>query len=422
MRYFIFLFFLIISFNVCAQRKYSPGYYITQTGQKIEGFIEDNISYDSPKRIFFKSTLESSANEVSISDISEFKIDNDFKFVKYNITYDQNQVENSNPINRLGKEPYLQNKIVLLKVIVEGNATLYQAVINDCSFYYFKTNKENTPQLLLYRKYFYDGRVYENNDFRKLLFERFSTNEKEISSFYKMKYDMETLTDFFVKLNKEDNSLVAQSIVVEKSANKMQYKVLAGVSGFNTSLKYGNDGNIESSSPSFGSPLFGVEIAKSLGKNYRKSEVFGRFFYQNSKIDVEQESRRDNIYDRTLQMKADINSLCLNLGYRYAIVKTKQSKLFIQGSIGYNYALSGSSIVVNDEKRYIASDPTFVTVSEIEFKGFQSEIYYNFGLGYSLNKYALHLEYSTTRNYHDNNIDLKGGFDGFNLIFSYTIK
>ncbi|WP_295334424.1 hypothetical protein [Flavobacterium sp.] len=422
MKYFTFLIVLIISFNTYAQKKYSPGYYINQSGQKIEGYIEDNLSYDSPERIFFKSSLESSATEVSISDISEFKIDNNFKFVKYNIAYDQNQVENSNPINRLGKEPDLQNKIVLLKVIVEGNANLYQAVMNGCNFYYFKTNTEKTPQLLIYRKYFYEGRVFENNDFRKLLFERFSTNEKEIKDFYNIKYNKDTLTDFFVKLNKADNSLVTQSVIIEKSANKMQYKILAGISGFNTSLKYGNDGNIESSSPSFSSPLFGVEVAKSLGKNYRRSEVFGRLFYQNTKIDVEQESRRSNIYDRTLQMNADINSLSLNLGYRYAIVKTQKSKLFLESSIGYNYVLSGSSIVINDEKRYIASDPTFVTSTQIEFLGFKPEIYYNVGVGYSLSKYALHLGYSTSRTYFDDGVTLKGGFTGFNLIFSYTIK
>lgn len=422
MKHFTFLIFLIISFNAYAQKKYSPGYYINQSGQKIEGYIENNISYESPERIFFKSSLETGATEVLISEISEFKIDNDFKFVKFNITYDQNQVENSNPINRVGKEPNLQNKIVLLKVIVEGNANLYQAVMNGCNFYYFKTNTEKTPQLLLYRKYFYEGRVYENNDFRKLLFERFSTNEKEINDFYNMKYDNDTLTDFFVKLNKLDNSLVNQNIAVESNINKLQYKIFVGVTGFNASLKYGNDGYIDSSSPSFSSPLFGFEIAKSIGKNYKKSEVFGRLFYQNSIIKTEQKSNRNNIYDRTLKLETDINSLSLNLGYRYAIVKTQKSKLFLESSIGYNYVLNGSSIVINDEKRYLATDPTFVTSTQIEFTGFKPEIYFNIGAGYSLSKYALHLGYSTSRTYYDDGVTLKGGFTGFNLIFSYTIK
>jgi hypothetical protein len=146
---------LLISILSYSQKSFVKGYYIDQSYNKKEGFIQDTNPYNNPEKIQFKTLLEEKPIEISIDDIREFKVNENYKYVKYIVDYDYDQVVNNNEIKIYGKEPNLKQKIVLLKVLVEGKVSLYKAIIDDEIFFYVKNSNDEKPKLLIHRKYNY---------------------------------------------------------------------------------------------------------------------------------------------------------------------------------------------------------------------------------------------------------------------------
>jgi hypothetical protein len=188
MKKVFFLVTLLISIITFGQDNYSSGYFIDQNNKKIEGLIEDTNPYNNPEIINFKSSSEAQAAEISITNIKEFKINSDYKFVKYTVDYDYDQVVNKSEINVYGKEPNLKKKTILLKVLVEGNATLYKAIVDDCVFFYFKNDNDTNPILLIHRKYNDNKSISENNEFKKQLYDQMKTETLLIDDFLKLEF------------------------------------------------------------------------------------------------------------------------------------------------------------------------------------------------------------------------------------------
>lgn len=422
MRNFTLFFVCLLTSMVFAQKNFSPGYYINQSGQKVVGFIEDKNPYNNPEKIVFKTLLESEAIELSMLNITEYKIDEDFKYVKYFVQYDIDQVVNKDPINRLTKDPKLQEKDMLLRVLVEGNATLYQAVINDCVFYYIKTKEDVVPQLLIFRKYKFDYKIVENNEFRKQLYEKLSNNSTQIKEFYAVKYQQEELVELFKDINTKDSSLVLQNVSEERSKNKFNYRILTGTSSLEMSYRYIISGDMKPTGSAIFNPILGVEVSNVLGLTTRRSEIFGRFFYQKLTVASEQVTETTS-YIRTLRLEADLSTLNATLGYRYALLKKVKSKLVLDSSVGISAVVGGTNELI-DRFVYSGSNPANPSTQRQNFDVMRRpDLIATLGVGYIFNeKYSFHFELSAPKDYLSKYKIFLGQITCFNLLFSYNLK
>lgn len=416
---------LLVTIVTFGQDNYTSGYYVDQNNKKIEGFIEDTNPYNNPEKINFKSSLEAPTSEISIANIKEFKITSNYKYVNYTVDYDYDQVVNRSEINIFGKEPNLKKKAILLKVLVEGNATLYKAIVDDCVFFYFKNNNDETPRLLIHRKYNDNKTISENNAFRKQLYDDIKTETLLIDDFLKLDFKESDLVKVFNKTNNASNSLVEQNVSADKGKNKFCYKIFGGVSTFFAPYTFLSEYKLKTSKTSFSNPIIGFEFSNILGTDSNRSELFGRLFYQKTNSESHSSAERNGSYPGSdVTLTSEFSAITISAGYRYAIIKSGKNKFSIDGGLGVSRILSGDFKLHKELYYFIGgTDPITTQTEDFVFDEYSMSIFLNAGLSYTFNnKYAVNLEYSTPKNYLSKYTDLSGGYSNFNLIFSYTLN
>lgn len=413
---------MLFSIVALGQDNFVSGYYIDQNNNKIEGFIEDVNTNNNPESINFKSSLTDKLNVIPISNISEFKVSTNYKYIKYIVKYDYGQVVNKSEINIYGKEPDLKKKTVLAKVIVEGEISLMKAVINDFVFFYIKNSMDEKPRLLIHRKYNDNNKLRENNDFRKQLYDELKSDKIVMDNFTNLKYAEDELVALFKNVNIDNNSLVDQNISAEKYKNKFKFRLIAGLSSAHATYDFKNTIGMKPVDITYTNPMFGVEISNVFGTNSRRSELFGRFFYQNLKSKANYHSEQTNSFTTDYTLNSNISTLNFSGGYRYAIFQKGKNKVTIDGSIGYTTILSGD-VTIDYLVTYTGANPNPPVEVTTVYDKLASNLFFNVGCGYVFdNKYGITLEYSPQKNYLDKYVVLEGGYSNFNLIFTYTFN
>lgn len=416
------LFLVIFSISAQSQNNFAPGYYIDQYNKKHEGFIEDENPYNNPEKIYFKATFDSQMNEILIDNINEYKISDDFKYVKFKVDYDVDQVVNKSEIDVYGKNPNLKQKIVLLKVLVEGNVDLYKAIIGDCLFFYVKNNTDEMPKLLIHRKYNVNNSIIENNDFRKQLYDDLKSETLEIGEFLNLNFKESDLTEVFKKSNGQNNSLVAQNVNAKKRQNKFYYKIFAGVCSFSAPYSIVGQIDLEPSQRNFTNPIIGAEFSNIFGINSGRSEIFGRIFYQKVSAESNYLDKTYLSFTRDFNLNFEYSTINISAGYRYAIYKRNKNKFFLDGSFGVSRVLN-SDITLKKSIVFIPPNPNPDVFTSQTFDKFQLNGFFNFGLGYVFNnRYSINFEYSLPKNILNRYVDYSGGISNFNLFFTYTLN
>ena len=120
---YLLFFFLVISF-LNAQTKYEIGYYITNSGEKVECLIKNEDWKNSPESITIKKSESDTNTSISTSNLNEFTIYNKKKYKFFSV-----DIEKSSSHDRqltYEKEPFFLKENLLLEVLVEGKASLYK--------------------------------------------------------------------------------------------------------------------------------------------------------------------------------------------------------------------------------------------------------------------------------------------------------
>jgi hypothetical protein len=416
------LFLALFSVTSQSQDNFAAGYYIDQYNKKHEGFIEDTNPYNNPEKIYFKPSIDDKINEISIENINEFKITSDYKYVKFKVDYDIDQVVNKSEFDVYGKDPNLKQKTVLLKVLVEGKAILYKAIIDDCVFFYMKNDTNEIPKLLIHRKYNRSNSISENNDFRKQLYDDLKSETLPISEFLNLNFNESDLENVFKKANNQNNSLVEQNVDAKKRKNKLYYKIFAGISSFSAPYSILGVIDLEPSKRSFTNPIIGAEFSNILGVNSGRSELFLRIFYQKVSAESSYLDKTSTGFTREFNLNFDYSTINVTAGYRYAFYKSGRNKFFLDGSFGVSKVLN-SNITLNRETVFIQPNPNPDFSSSETYDKFQLNGFFNFGLGYVFNnKYSINFEYSLPKNILNRYVDFSGGVSNFNLFFTYTLN
>ncbi|MBN8641338.1 MAG: hypothetical protein J0L86_05935 [Flavobacteriales bacterium] len=394
------LILIFVSIIAQAQGNFQKGYYIDLNNVKHEGYIDDLNPHNCPSEIRFKVNLtDESFTVIDEKYIQEYTSNNNYKFQKFTIQFDSELTNNRNPYDIVHKLPVLETKTVLVKLLVEGNNSLYSAVIKDKTFFYLKKKDIPEPIYLVYKKYIDGNRELENASFRGVLHNEFSVVDSSLTfqDFSELKYDQNVLIKLFERINSKDNSLIKNEVDNKRNKLKFSLTVLLGYSfsNFETNI-YQRNQNSSSSSP-----LVGFELSLGSPFDAKRFEFFGRFGAE--KIDSKiSETENYNLESTIVEKSVILSSLAISasIGPRYYFNLNNSSRIFIDTSFGLT-TLSGDFEIQNAITRYInLANPT--TVNNNYSIGLKNGIFLNFGVGYWFkNKFGLDLRYTTPRQYFD---------------------
>lgn len=191
----LFIFFLFVCVQLNAQSLFEEGHYKDFQEITHQGLISIYSVTDSKPYFFFKEKHRSSPDTVYKNTISEIRVSG-FKFVRRDVEV---LAVDADPIN----EENFTKKSLLLRVELEGEATLYSGPENSESIFYFSVPNQMTKQLLYSQYLRYDGQIARNNEFRDQLTNIFSCGEIDLSS---LKYEKSQLMNIFTQYNECVNS------------------------------------------------------------------------------------------------------------------------------------------------------------------------------------------------------------------------
>ena len=388
----IFALFAAFFFTLHAYSYDEKGYYITNSGERIEGFFEaDEIytNYHDLGAIGFKRAREDNYSHLSPDDIKEYGIGMQYKFRKHTVLIDMSGTS-AGDVN--GKNPKWEEKTVFLSIVLEGAATLYSYTANYNTKFFFSlaANPAQVDQLV-YKKYMSaNGTEAENTFFRQQLLNNITCEGQSADDFLNIRYEKADLVNVFKKYSECKN--VDYTLYTEGPVDKrgVRFTVFAGYYLLNFGI--GNSATpTDKSGTDFG---FGAEAAYVVPSG--KSEFFLRLEYEvMSGSTAEIVNTGFNNIANTYDLDAKV--LDVYFGARYNLILNRRNKFFVDGALGLCFP-SGSVV-----KTSVYTTDTNVTYpGETRIFELTPNFCGNVGIGYVMNdKYGISLRYETRRDFFD---------------------
>ena len=384
----IYFLFLCISINSFSQIKFDKGYFIDNSNKKIECFIRNIDWLNNPTKFEYKISENSEQKTNTITDVKEFGIYNSSKYIRALVDMDLS----NNELYKLSESEELkyEEKQAFFKVLIEGNATLFEYVDGNLVKFLYKKNDSEIEQLILKKYKNSDNNIVSNEEYKKQLWLHLKCNNITFKSFKYLEYKKRNLVDFFLKYNKCKNE---DYINYEKNKKQDLFNLNVRI-GLNNSSLSTNNTTVSSSTryPDFESKIglrAGLELEYIFPFNNNKWAFIVEPTYQSYKVENEGSVRNS----------VDYSSLELPFGIRHYMFINKNSKLFLNGSYIIDFS-SGKALNL-----------------EIESSG-----NLGFGLGYKRNdKLSLEFRYHTSRDLFYNYRTTFSNYNTVSLIFGYTI-
>lgn len=372
---------------IYAQANYEKGYYIDNTGKKIDGYFKiiDFEKVNSLTFLDFKNELSSNVIRVDPNLITEFGIGIELKFQKVNIEIDDFDLSGTSP----SKDLNVKATTLFLNIVLEGTqATLYKYDSGNGVKYFYKINGKtnNTTSSitqLIYKKYRNaEGQEKVNNSYREQLFKDVKCDDQTFNDFINLQYDKNELEIVFQKYNQCKNS---QTISYK---NKFEKKIIIHVAGLaGISMLHNPDGNQFAA---------GAEI--ELVMPSEKVSFFIKSLYENNKVKVVNQYYTANNFDfheDTYQINS--NSIDLIFGLRYFVNMSKKHKIFATLGLGANNQLRGLKIIpkITNGAGQFVSGPYYQSL--------EGSAFLTTGIGYLFNdKFGIEFSYDTAKMIYQN--------------------
>ncbi|KAB1069749.1 porin family protein [Tamlana haliotis] len=374
---------LCFNYLCFSQIIFEKGYFIDNQNQKTECYIKNQDWKSNPSKIDYKLTEEGDPMTLTVSEVTEFTIYNSSKFVSTQVEIDRTLNEVS--LLTTNKNPVFNEETLFLKVLVEGEKSLYEYIQGNITRYFYGTSAQDAKQLV-WKSYKDDQDIiYENNTFRKQLWDDLKCPNFEIGSFLKLSYDKKDLIPLFVEYNKCNNQEVAY---IDKHKNRGFFNLNLKPRWMSSSLEIvssNQDKNVKFDNESdFG---FGLEVEYILGLNKNKWAFFIEGVYEH--FDTEKTRNDTNAFFGAggLTTIVSYKNISIPFGVRHYFFLNEKSKIFIDAAYVMNANFSS-------EVKYETSNNSDLSPMEIK-----SGSNLAFGFGYKFaDKYSVGLNYQTRRN------------------------
>ena len=415
---------LLVSAACFSQKNFLKGYYIDNSGKKMECLIKNSDWEYNPDFFDCKTNPDDVSREVSISEAKEFAIDGYFKYVRETVAIDNSKGE---PDYSIDKEPNFTTVTVFLKVLVEGTNNLYQYENNTFPIrFFFKNNTQNIQQLI-YKKYFKSNEnmsnLYANDFYKRQLLATVNCKDSALKV-ESLQYSDDDLRDYFNLVNKCSGDTSSKE-VSKRQKTKLYYKL-----AFNTNYSYFDliskngirtvpfDGSNETGKKT--SFSIGVELEAILPFNNRSWAVFTEPSFISYKGDGIMTStyyinpNYNNGYtNNDYKINFKFNSVTVPFGIKRNFNFNKNSKFYLETGINLQFVSNSDLLITRDNNGY----PTFLYT---ELNGIKYNLL--FGVGFQFKKYVIAFRQYTNTNvnpYTDSNVY---AFKNTSLLLKYQFN
>lgn len=392
---------LFSTFSVFSQTNFEPGYIIQANGTKLDCLIKNEDWKGSPVTFNYKLGENAEVKTGNVTNISEFG-SNNFKYIVATVQMEQASDKVGNLTENRNSD--FKNETLFLKVLVEGNASLYYTIKNGDNRFFYKMN-DGEIQPLIYKRYLtISNKMGENNRYKQQLATDFVCSNLKNLDFDKLEYKKSSLIKRFEEYNTCNN---AQYIVYQKK--DFQY-------GFNLTLRPGltfgsafvkRSGEAQIDFDKNIGIRIGLEAEYILPFNNGKWGLFVEPTYRNYKGEKERLINEDfpTMRDTTL-ITVKYNSVEMPIGLRYYMFLNEDSAIFLNGAVVFDVSTLDSEITSSKESSY-----------NLDFK---SETTTAFGAGFRFkNKYSIEARYMLSKKI-INYVNASASYQSFSLIAGYN--
>lgn len=346
MRKFLFVFFILTYSLTHAQIEFEKGYFINNSGIKTECFIKNLDWRNNPKTFEYKINIQDTKSSIgTTSNVEEFGIDKTSKYKKFDINIERS----GNNISELteNKNPVWKEEKLFLKVLVEGDATLFSYTEGNIYKYFFKTNNSLVEQLI-YIKYLNSssengtiGSVSENNQYKQQLFNTLKCSTLSENNFKNTKYEKASLIKLFKEYNACFNPNATNNFEEKTKKNLFSASFTPSINYTTISIKDPNTSNNYSTDLD-GKMIFkiGAELEYTLPFNKNTWSLFINPGYQKYKNEKKYPVLFNNGWGGThkdISVEVEYSSFEIPVGVRRYFFLNQNSKIFINGAYVLNF-------------------------------------------------------------------------------------
>lgn len=379
-----------------AQVTFEKGYYITNSGERIDCLIKNSDWKNNPDRFTYKLSEKASVQTKTAREITEFQV-GDYKFIKSIVAINRS----SNATGKLEATREVKSKPeeLLLRHLIEGSANLYYYEEGNLRrFFYARENAQVKP--LIYKRFRKSDRsIGENNTYKQQLWNDLKCEGISKRFVDNTAYKIGSLTNLFVAYNKCSDTNWVDSTPKEQK----DY--------FNVSLRPGiNFSSLEVNrldrSAQYDSKVsfrIGLELEFVLPFNKNKWALLFEPTYRNFQSTTTQDL---SFSPDLIILDADYPSIEFSAGIRHYSFINENSVLFFSG------------YMLNDMELNSSVSALILSGSRLEVNPLSN---FAIGLGYKvLGKFSLEFRYDFAREILRTD-PYSSDFKNSAVIFGYTI-
>lgn len=331
-KFFSFL-LIFVSTGVYSQITFENGYFIDNHNHRFQCLIRNADWRNNPNEFEYKLNEEDEPKKGNLSTVKEFGVLGYSKFIRADTQIDRSS-DNLNTLTT-AINPIWTEERLFLKVLVEGEATLYYYTEGNLERFFYSI-ADSLPQQLVYKKYLTKGGAVASNQlFRHQLWKNVSCEGTFTNASDKIRYYKKDLENYFIQYNE----CTGVSYVVYNFKDKrdlFNLKITPGINYASVAIDHvhGNLFDVDFSPQT--SYRLGIEAEFILPFNKNKWGIILEPTYQYFHSEKQVTTRMASINYQSVEFP---------LGLRYYLFVNDNLKFFVDGYYISSFALNFDSTV-----------------------------------------------------------------------------
>ncbi|HLN95444.1 MAG TPA: hypothetical protein VK183_07390 [Flavobacterium sp.] len=352
----------------------------------------DNLN-DAGTQLQFRKNADAPVETISMLEVKELGIGQAMKFIRAEVEVEDSSLYDTSL--SVSGEPIWKIKNLLLRLWVEGNASLYSYQSEKGEKFFFSVADKSVPitQLLFIRWRPSKDVFKERKDYQQQLYKNLGCIGWSIADFTKLVYAERDLREFFEQANAKCSVGKPVTVFRNNVDNRFQIRLSAEMGLRTINLEVSSTlGRIINESYRSISPGLEFEVVALSG---RLTGVIGLDFFKidDSPPSVITRTSGASVYYET-QPRVNLWAINIPIGLRLYAWNTPRNKLFLDASVVF---CRPEGYFSQDVRMYVFDEVTAVQ----RFKSTADPNFsFNFGAGYAFNsKWGARVVLATQKNY-----------------------
>ncbi|MEM7655267.1 MAG: hypothetical protein AAF399_03995 [Bacteroidota bacterium] len=178
-----------------SQIEFEKGYFLDNEGTKTECLIRNEGWNSNPSEFEFRLTADGKADNRNVSEVSEFGIYGGIRFISRKVEIDQGR-DATNQLD-FNRNPEFMEEHLFLRVLLEGEVSLYHFKGRGRSKYFFKVGASEVVQLFYKKFKISEVHIGDNKAFRDQLRDEMSCGDTLTEQIDQIEYLESQLLAYF---------------------------------------------------------------------------------------------------------------------------------------------------------------------------------------------------------------------------------